>query len=38
LGEHLLCKQRVVGSSPSTSTSPKERILDALIRRPCYFK
>ena len=34
LGEHLLCKQRVVGSIPTGSTkiiAPQARILDATL-------
>ncbi len=31
LGEHLLCKQGVVGSSPTISTSPTR----GIIPRPC---
>ena len=31
LGEHLLCKQRVVGSSPSTSIEAADRIRSAAF-------
>ena len=42
LGEHLLCKQGVVGSIPSGSTNPQQRQYlkhkpSALVAGGCFF-